>query len=169
LKKLLTTIAISVTLSAGGLSDYCDAITLSIGESKDKINIYRVGLRKDFTPFATNGVLTIGGYWEASLNYWEKGSSTNFGVALSPVFALYFNIGEFHPYIEAGVGASYFTKTHIVQRDISSHWLFEDRVGTGFRYKNFDFGIRYMHYSNAGIVKPNQGIDIFIGSISYKF
>jgi hypothetical protein len=26
-----------------------------------------------------------------------------------------------------------------------------------------------MHYSNAGIKHPNMGIDIFIGSISYKF
>ncbi len=169
MRKLLAVAAISVAINGANFSDYIDAVTLSIGKSKDKINIYRIGVRKDFTPFAKNRAITIGGYWEASLNYWEKGSSNNFGIALSPVFALYFNIGEFHPYIEAGVGASYFTKTHIANRDISSHWHFEDRVGAGVRYKNFDFSFRYMHYSNAGLVKPNQGIDIFIGSISYKF
>ncbi len=169
MKKIILTALATLSLSATNLNNYFDAITLSIGQSKDKINIYRVGLRKDFSPFASNSAITIGGYWEASLNYWEKGSSTNFGVALSPVFAIYFHMEKFHPYIEAGVGASYFSKTRIANRNISSHWHFEDRVGAGVRYKNFDLSFRYMHYSNAGLVKPNQGIDIFIGSLSYKF
>ncbi len=169
MKKILIITILFTLLKANSFTNLYDALFFSIGKSKDDINIYRIGFRKDFSIFAKNSIIKIGGYWEGNLNYWTKGNSKNYGIALSPVFALYLNIKEFEPYIESGIGISLYTKTHIASRDISSHFLFEDRVGAGVRYKNIDLSFRYMHYSNAGLVKPNQGIDIFIASISYKF
>jgi len=174
MKKLLlaSTIAISCVslVNAEELGAYVDGVTLSIGQSKDKIDIYRLGLRKDFdAKWAKSSVGYFSGYWELSANYWNWKSESNFGIALSPVFAYYFDLGDFKPYVEGGIGGSWWSKTHIKNRNIGSHLHFEDRIGAGVRYKNLDFSFRYMHYSNAGLVKPNNGIDIFIGSISYKF
>ncbi len=157
-------------LFSGSLNNYVDGVTFSIGQSKDKIDIYRLGLRKDFdSKWAESKVGYFSGYYELSANYWKWKDESNFGVALSPVFAYYLNFGDFKPYLEAGIGVSFWQKTHIKRRNMSTHFHFEDRVGVGARYKNFDFSFRYMHYSNAGIKNPNPGIDIFIGSISYKF
>lgn len=165
------TLASCLTLSyAEGLDNYVDGVTFSIGQSKDKIDIYRIGLRKDFdSKWGKNKIGYFSGYYELSANYWNWKNESNFGLALSPVFAYYVNVGDFKPYIEAGIGLSYWSKTHIKTRNMSTHFHFEDRIGAGIRYKNLDFSFRYMHYSNAGIKHPNMGIDIFIGSISYKF
>jgi lipid A 3-O-deacylase len=32
-----------------------------------------------------------------------------------------------------------------------------------------DFKFGYMHYSNAGLKTPNDGIDIFIGTVAWWF
>ena len=52
---------------------------------------------------------------------------------------------------------------------MSSAYLFEDRIGLGLLTKNWNFECRYMHYSNANIKQPNDGIDIFIFSIAKRF
>ncbi|WP_456432178.1 acyloxyacyl hydrolase [Nitratifractor sp.] len=148
-----------------------DSLTLSIGQSKDNIDIYRIGLRRDFErKWWVSGWGYLSGYWEASLNYWSGYGEHNFGVALSPVFAYYFNPdGDVHPYLEGGIGASLWTRTRMGPRKLSSAYLFEDRLGAGIRTGRWDLSFRYMHYSNAGLVKPNDGIDIFVGSVSYRF
>ena len=163
-------------LSANSVEDksgYVDAVTVSVGESKDHIKIYRVGVRKDFdAKWAQSSFGYLSGYYELSFNYWKgkKGPhKENYGVALSPVFNYYFDFGNVKPYLEGGIGVSFFRYNSIDHRNTSSKFLFEDRLGAGVRVGDFDFSFRYMHYSNAGIVKPNSGIDIFIGSISYKF
>jgi len=152
-------------------SGLVDAVTISYGQSKDNIDIYRIGLRKDFsTRWFEKDIGYLSGYWEGSLNYWNGYGDENFGVALSPVFVYYFNYSEtIHPYLEGGIGVSLFSGTEMGPRDLSTNFLFEDRLGTGIRVNDWDFSFRYMHYSNASIKAPNDGIDIFIGSVSYKF
>lgn len=148
-----------------------DAVTMSYGQSKDNVDIYRIGLRNDFSlRWFEGGVGYLSGYFEGSFNYWNGRGDQNYGVALSPVFAYYFNLSDaVHPYLEGGIGVSVFSRTTMGPRNLSSNFLFEDRLGAGIRVNRWDFSFRYMHYSNAGTKPPNDGIDIFIGSISYKF
>ena len=35
--------------------------------------------------------------------------------------------------------------------------------------KTTDFNVRYMHYSNGSISEPNDGLDVFIFTIFYRF
>jgi len=150
---------------------FIDSIGFSYGQSKDNIDIYRFTLRRDFKSRwfkSSSGYLS--GYYEGSLNYWNGRGDTNLGIALSPVFAYYFNLSqEFKPYIEAGIGASLWSNTKMGPRDLTTSFLFEDRIGVGFRFKKIDLSFRYMHYSNGSIKQPNDGIDIFIASINYRF
>jgi len=161
------------SVNAADLNKMVDGTTLSIGESRDGIKVYRLGLRKDFdSKWAQTSVGYFSGYYELSINYFKgktNHNKTNVGVALSPVFGYYFDFGKFKPYVEAGIGLSVFNHTWIDNRNLSTHFLFEDRIGIGARVGNFDFSFRFMHYSNASIKAPNDGIDIWIGSIAYKF
>ncbi|WP_457608597.1 acyloxyacyl hydrolase [Nitratifractor sp.] len=152
-------------------NSWFDAITVNYGQSKDHIDIYRIGLRRDFrSRWFESSVGYLSGYWEGSLNYWNGRGDENFGIALSPVFAYYFHLSETaKPYLEGGIGASLWSRTAMGPRDLSTHFLFEDRIGAGVRFEHWDLAIRYMHYSNAGIKKPNDGIDIFLASVSYRF
>ncbi len=148
-----------------------DGFGVSYGQSKDNIDIYRLYLRKDFkSRWLESDIGYLSGYWEASFNYWDGYGVHSLGVALSPVFTYLFNgSGSITPYLEGGIGISWFSKKQIGPRNLATHFLFEDRVGAGLRIGNWDISVRYMHYSNAGIKQPNSGIDIFIGSISYHF
>ena len=146
-----------------------DAVSIGFGESRDNIGMYRLGLRSDFGRSWIYDSLT--GFFEASANYWNKHGDEVFGAALSPVFVFQPNLGlgEWRPYIDGGIGAACISKTKIAGRDMSSLFQFEDRVGVGVKWRMLDLNVGYLHYSNANLVKPNQGIDIYIATGTYTF
>ncbi|MFQ5950170.1 MAG: acyloxyacyl hydrolase [Nitrospiria bacterium] len=151
---------------------FIDDFSIGVGQSKDSIDIYRFGLKKDFGHiFLRSNIGWLSGYYEASLNYWQRGNDDLFGVAFSPVFV--YNFGDksktIQPYIEGGIGAAYISDTEIGSRDLTTHFQFEDRAGLGIRSRKVDLNFRYMHYSNGSIKQPNEGIDIFIFTISFPF
>ncbi len=151
---------------------FINEVSIGIGESNDNIGIYRLGIKKNFeTTFFESDYGWLSGYYEASLNYWEDGEDSIYGVALSPVFVYYLGnkSNSIHPYIEGGIGVSFLSDTMIKSRNMTTNFNFEDRIGIGIRMESFDLNARYMHYSNASIKQPNDGIDIFIFTISYIF
>ncbi|WVM92338.1 acyloxyacyl hydrolase [Halopseudomonas pachastrellae] len=94
------------------------------------------------------------------LHHWS-GLDTE-SVTLTPVFTLSFpGNGGVTPFIEGGIGAAVFTETNLDdRRDLGSKFQFEDRIGAGMRFTSgAELGLRYYHYSNAGIKQPNQGIN----------
>lgn len=147
-------------------------ISFGYGEADPDIDVYRLGLKKDFrSKWLETGVGYLSGYFELSYNRWEHESRDINGVALSPVFAYYFGNESslIRPYIEGGIGVTYIDEYHIADRDLSTNFQFEDRIGVGARIGFFDICARYMHYSNASIEEPNHGIDIWILTTSIQF
>ena len=151
---------------------FIDEVSIGIGESKDNIGIYRLGLKKNFeTIFYEGDYGWVSGYYEASVNYWEKEGDEIYTIALSPVFVYYIGnrSNNVVPYVEAGIGVSLLSDTMIQKRNMTTNFNFEDRIGAGVKVGSFDLNGRYMHYSNASIKQPNHGIDIFIFTMSYIF
>ena len=151
-----------------------DRISLGVGKSKESVNICRLGFQREFdSKWLKWKTGCVSGYHEVSLNYWEYNNESIKGAAYSPVFIYEFQLNRnMFPYLEAGIGVSYISGKIIGCRDLSSHFQFEDRVGIGAKIgkqENHDLNLRYMHYSNAGIKQPNQGISIFIFSYTCSF
>jgi lipid A 3-O-deacylase len=152
-----------------------NAIAIDIGEGNNGIDIYRLGWQRDFSHWLENRWIPLSGYFEASVNYWrgskrERSGNDIFAIAFSPVFAFRFcRDCKYTPYVEAGIGAAVLFDTIIDNRDMSSTLQFEDRIGVGIKLGDFDIHVRYMHYSNAGLSRPNDGIDIFLAGLAYKF
>jgi len=147
-------------------------ISAGYGQSKDNIDIYRVGLVKDWNVnWLENATGYVTGYFELSYNHWKEGGDKTNGYALSPVFQYAFNPGNdaWYPYVEGGVGVAYIDEYFIGTRNLSSNLQFEDRIGLGVRFNSLDLSFRYMHYSNASLKEPNDGIDIWIGSLAWFF
>jgi len=147
-------------------------LSIGAGVSKDNIGIFRIGIKNSFeTPYLHSKYGWLGGYYEFSFNYWKRAEVEITGIATSPVFVYY--IGDksdyYLPYIEAGIGFSFISDRNIRTRDMSTNFNFEDRIGIGVKIEDIDLSARYMHYSNASIVNPNDGIDIFIFTLSSKF
>ena len=152
---------------------FISSISLGVGITHhDDISIYRLGVRKDVDYKAfENPTGWLSGYFEASLGYWSKRDDQVYVGAISPVFVYYFGEPTWtvQPYIEAGIGVSCISETKIDSRDLASAFQFEDRVGFGVKIKYVDVSVRYMHYSNASISDPNDGMDIFIGTVGWCF
>jgi len=157
--------------AVAGPSGY--GVSAGYGQSCDNIDIYRLGVQKKFAAqwFDTNaGVLS--GYFELSYNLWEKSGEKTHGAALSPVFVYYFNTGfgkKITPYVEGGIGAAYIDDYKIAGRNLSTSLQFEDRISLGVIINHIDIKLGYMHYSNASIKEPNDGIDIWIGTMTWHF
>ncbi len=175
MKKILITFVALILLSGLALAEGPTGYGVSFGygmTALDSVDIYRVGLKKDFTAKwfeKENGYLS--GYFELSYNRWEHETNDINAFALSPVFAYYFINADKYitPYIEFGIGGAYLDEHDIANQRMGSNLQFEDRIGLGARMGFFDLSFRYMHYSNANLVKPNHGIDIFIFTTSIQF
>lgn len=143
------------------------------GQSTDNIDVFRLGFQKSFSSrWFDSRTGALSGYFELSYNWWDKSGDTTHGVGFSPVFAYYFNPGSHWPvipYIEGGIGVAYINDYRIAGRNLSSNFQFEDRIGIGIVMDRMDIKLGYMHYSNAGLAGPNEGIDILIGTVTWQF
>jgi lipid A 3-O-deacylase len=116
---------------------------------------------------SSTGHLT--GYWDLGYTYWQAGDEAGgrHSVSFSPVFVYEFGSGSVTPFLEAGVGVSLFTGTSAGDQKFGSAFNFEDRIGGGVKFSDGQkVGLRVIHYSNAGIKQPNDGIESY--SIFYS-
>jgi lipid A 3-O-deacylase len=71
--------------------------------------------------------------------------------------------GEQGWYVELGIGPSYLTPIFQARgRRFSSQFQFRDHIGVGRRWGEagrHDLSLRFEHFSNAGIERPNPGIN----------
>jgi lipid A 3-O-deacylase len=149
-----------------------DGISLGMGTARGSIEIFHVGFQKQFCQsWFESRAGCLSGYHEMSLNSLEHREESIRQIAYSPVFTYSFaGLTEIvSPYIEGGIGISFLSDKMISGRDLSTYFQFEDRIGVGFkigRQHRHDLNIKYVHYSNASIKQPNDGIDSFM--ISYS-
>ncbi len=152
-----------------------DGITLGAGPANDEIDMYRMSLRRKFKRswFETDfGRLT--GVWDLSLGYWDGANSEVSLLSLSPVFRYLPNAQPLGVqwFLDGGVGATFTSDTQIDGRDLSTNFQFEDQIGIGGilgEQQNFEFSYRFMHYSNANLDTPNDGVDIHMFHLVYWF
>ncbi|PRB80268.1 acyloxyacyl hydrolase [Pseudomonas sp. MYb185] len=141
-----------------------DGITFQIGESSENTTTYRIGAQFEFGRTlwqSQSGGVQLNGYWDAGVTRWSGLDATS--LTLTPMFRLSFGAsdGGVTPFVEGGIGAAYFTETDLDDQDLGSKFQFEDRLGAGLMFASgSEVGIRAYHYSNAGIKKPNDGINM---------
>lgn len=115
-------------------------------------------------------------YVETSVNFWEYGAErqhdTNFIIALSPVLRKTFAPGPTGRFFgELGIGLSLLDDTTFAGKDVSTHYQFEDRLGIGYEFAEdhrYRLALRYFHYSNGGVKKPNPGLDFISLSFAMR-
>lgn len=76
------------------------------------------------------------------------------------------------PYVELGIGLSLLSQKEIGSRNLGMHFQFEDRFGIGVRFgenREYDFGYKAVHFSNAYLGSVNHGINLHLLTIGYWF
>lgn len=148
---------------------------LATGWGDDDTQMYRIGLARDWQrTWFSDGDWQLGGYWLAEVGYWNSDHSRRdndhlWQVGLTPVFRLQPKAGQLRPYLEAGIGGHVLSDTRIGGRELSTAWQFGSHVGAGIRCGRFDIGYRFQHLSNAGIKKPNDGMEFHVLNASFAF
>ncbi|TVP52533.1 MAG: acyloxyacyl hydrolase [Halomonas sp.] len=69
-------------------------------------------------------------------------------------------------FAEAGIGAAVFMNTRLESRSLSSAFQFEDRLAFGMRLGSGELSASLIHYSNAGLKRPNDGFETL--SLGYR-
>jgi len=167
--KKVVTLAALAALTFGQMSALQAAdMSVAIGQTGDSTMTYRLGTQFDFDrSWFASDVGRLTGYWDAAYTYWEGDeTASNHSLSLSPVFVYEFAGERFKPYIEAGIGIAAFSSTELEDNDLGSSFQFEDRLGVGVRFADQEIGVRALHYSNAGIKDPNDGVESY--SLHYR-
>lgn len=108
---------------------------------------------------------------ELGVAYWRADGSRSPGSAwqLSAIPFLRWTWSERY-YIEAGIGATVFSRTTFADKTISTAFQFGDHIGVGMHVTdNSRLSLRYSHFSNAGIKRPNPGLNILQLTYSYQY
>lgn len=122
-------------------------------------------------PWAWRGSLLgseVGGQTELYGSVWSShdfggGRQTFAQVGLVPVFRFRLDEGRSPWFLEAGIGFTYMDKVFLTpDKTFSTKFQFHDTLGVGYSFgadRSSELGLRLTHYSNAGIDKPNPGIN----------
>ena len=163
---------------------FSPGLSFSYGNGKpDHLREYRIALQS-FWPFIgfPQSPINLSGYWDLSLaNGKITPTQTNQPsvisiLAVSPIIRVQTREKCFltsQPYLEFGIGASLLSNNHLGHRNLGGQFAFQDFLGLGLRWRVthiWSLSYHYLHYSNAGILPPNQGIDVkHVVSLGYEF
>lgn len=126
-----------------------------------------VGLTWDWTLRRTFGLVSVTGYWDASISQWsypegnENRTATLGQVGLVPVFRLRPTGASSAWFAEGGIGATLMTGRYETgDKRFSTRFNFGDHIALGRNFGNrwqHELAVRLEHFSNAGIEHPNPG------------
>lgn len=132
-----------------------DRVSIEMGQSPDENqNIFLVNYDSPKLSLIDNG------YMEFSLGYWGSKREA-FISGISHGYRL-----EDRFFFDAAIGVFAASET---SKNISSALNFGSKIGIGYRKGNFDIGLYYRHFSNAGIKDPNEGEDFITLNVSYRY
>lgn len=159
-----------------GLPVYCCAVDSTSFEagSGNKTKMVRVGLQWHWDQqwWRSNGS-HIGAYWEVNFAHWRAEQYQDIpdtrlrlnSIGITPVLRLQ-NDSLKGLYAEIGIGAHLLSAHYDNNgRQLSTRFQFGDHLGIGYVFQNqVELGLKAQHFSNAGIKKPNDGVNfLFIG------
>ena len=170
--------AAAMLLGVHGAAQAVDSFTVEAGAGEE-VQIVRAGVQWNWEQrwFQSNGN-HIGGYWDLSIAQWRGTKHQNVdgknqyitSIGITPVFRWQRDdLKGF--YGEVGVGANLLSELYNNNnKKLSTAFEFGDHIGFGYVFNNdVEIGIKYLHYSNAGIKKPNDGADFILMRLRYPF
>jgi len=181
-KKISSLLAAAVLMTTGQAfaadNGWVDSATFEFGTGS-KVRMGRVAVQSNWDKqwFSSNG-RHLGGYWDLSAAYWRgsayrnvDGQHQNIGViGITPVFR-YQRDDKLGLYVEAGIGANLMSELYNNSDNrLSTAFQFGDHLGVGYVTANkWDLGLKFQHYSNGSIKKPNSGVNFVIAQARYQF
>ena len=123
---------------------FANQIGISLNSGKyGSVDTFRLGVSKAFDePIYSGDIVALNGFHEVGFSYFSSEHNNIKAISYSPVFTLdfvSFDIASFKPYLEGAIGVAYLSDTKIDNKDLSTRFQFEDRVGVGLKNRNLNF------------------------------
>ena len=181
---LLATLLMMIGLTGAPSAFAVDGMALELGSGSGSIGpgtsaeSARLALFWDWGKrWFTEGNWWLGGHWEGTVGYMRNrardDSLTNAGftgvLRLWPYRPWWTHARQF---LEGGTGVNFFSETHLGDKRIATSLQFGSFVGFGVRFgrsERYEIGYRQIHFSNAGLKKPNPGMDFDELRFAYRF
>jgi hypothetical protein len=110
---------------------------------------------------------SVSGYWAAAISGWRYEAANGAGdsdlgqLSFTPVFRYTPEGGDAPWFIEGGIGLTYTNKVYAPEgRTFSTRFNFGDQIAIGAYFgpaREYEVSLRFEHFSNAGIERPNPG------------
>jgi lipid A 3-O-deacylase len=177
-KPLATIVAFLVAQASVAADRLVDSASFEFGGGTS-VKMVRAGVQSDWDVrwLPANG-RHLSGYWDATLSQWRGDSYRRMpgrhqnitALGFTPVFR-YQRDDKLGWYVEAGIGANLLSEVYNNDGDhLSTAFQFGDHIGVGYVLPNkWELGLKVQHFSNAGIKRPNSGVEFLILKASYHF
>lgn len=109
---------------------------------------------------------------EFSLSYWDatQGRQPASVWQLSATPMLRWWPGGQRLYLEGGIGPTLFSRTRFSGEAISTAFQLGNHLGLGYQFTPaIRAGLRFSHFSNAGIKKPNPGLNLLQLTYTHRY
>lgn len=160
-----------------------DAVAVTAGINSERapmVHMVRLSLQKYWHQhWFARGRWELTGYWELGFGHWygPAGMTNNDveDIDFRPVFRLQRKVSSTDTpqfYVEGGVGPALISKTRLGPIRFSTAFQFGSNLGVGVRFgphHRYDLAYRFMHYSNADIKEPNNGISFNVLQLAVGF
>lgn len=107
---------------------------------------------------------------EFGVSYWHAtrgGDRSAWQASVIPLFRWWWTERFF---LEGGIGITAFSRTQFADRELSTAMQFGDHIGLGYQLTpNMRIAARVSHFSNAGIKRPNRGINAYQIGLSWRW
>lgn len=119
----------------------------------------------------------ISGSPELQVNAHERGGDDLVQGGLFATFRFEPPARRVRPYLEAGIGVNYFNRNELGSKDFSTRVQFGELLGLGLAWGGEStsgrgetwLGLRFSHFSNAGIRSGNSFLDTLMLTVGHRF
>ncbi|MFT6268771.1 MAG: hypothetical protein ACJAVV_001586 [Alphaproteobacteria bacterium] len=181
--KLFFTLFITLVFSAFiPKQSYSGELSISVGEGKSRwyfkdegelpSQAYRIGyIHPTDYEWQFKNTTYIKLELEAGIYHWSDTwlDKDKYGVYINPMWRYYVPIWSQKVYFGAGIGLSYTNDDHLIDRELGSRILFEDKFEAGLVIANkHRISISVNHYSNANLADVNHGVNFYYFNYAYS-
>ena len=107
---------------------------------------------------------------EAGFHHWTDTwlDKDKYGVYLNPMWRYYVPIYNQTLFVGAGIGIAYTNADDLLDRELGSRNLFEDKFEAGIIINSkHRFSVSVNHYSNANLADINHGVNFYFLNYAY--
>ena len=175
---LKTVIVTGVLAATTQFSFAADTFSAEVATG-NKSQVYRLGAQWSMNQaFLRSADSEVWGYWDATIANWRENKYENvtgakkdfIDIGITPTLR-WQALNHQGGYLEAGLGPHLNSGVYNNNgRRLSTHLQFGSHLGVGYVMDcGLDLALKVQHFSNGAIKKPNNGVNLAIVKVGYKF